>query len=148
MKLIKFDADHAVELVSQQLNDDRNRPSFGLKAYEHLTNSDTCKSGVVNGHLIFSAGIVELWPGVGEAWLLASAQIEKHKVAVARSVKTHFAQIADAYDLHRVQAHMKSDWPELSRWAAFLGMQHEGTIRQMTPLKENYELYSWVKNGN
>jgi len=46
-----------------------------------------------------------------------------------------------------VQAHMKTDWAELSRWAHFLGMEREGTIKQMTPDREDYDLWAWINNG-
>jgi len=128
VRLIPFEVLHAEELIAGELSDERNRPSFG--------------------HLVFSGGIAPLWEGVGEAWILGADRVPQHTVAVARICKRYIYRIAKEQKLHRVQAHMKSDWPELARWASFLGMQHEGTVRQMTTKKENYELYSVVSDGS
>ncbi len=148
MRLIPFEVLHAEELIAGELSDERNRPSFGVRAIENLIVPEMSFSGIHYGHLVFSGGIAPLWEGVGEAWILGADRVPQHTVAVARICKRYIYRIAKEQKLHRVQAHMKSDWPELSRWASFLGMQHEGTVRQMTTKKENYELYSVVSDGS
>tara|TARA_R100000700_G_scaffold37257_1_gene47238 strand:+ start:3600 stop:4040 length:441 start_codon:yes stop_codon:yes gene_type:complete len=141
--LAPFEFEHAEALLAENLNDDRNRPSFGF--VEHLVQRDMAFTFIDHGHLIAISGIQPLWPGAGEAWLMASDKLDTHKISVSRICRRWMRKIANEQDLHRVQAHMKSDWPELSRWARFLGMEFEGTIRQMTPDREDYDMYSWVR---
>jgi hypothetical protein len=44
----------------------------------------------------------------------------------------------------RIQAAMRSDWPELARWARFLGMKHEGTMKKFGANGLDYERWAWV----
>tara|TARA_R100001082_G_C4339082_1_gene149238 strand:+ start:162 stop:611 length:450 start_codon:yes stop_codon:yes gene_type:complete len=143
--LAPFEFKHAEALLAENVNDDRNRPSFGTEMLEHFEQPDMAFTFIDHGHLIAIAGIQPLWPGVGEAWLLASDKLDAHKISVSRLCKRLMRQVADEQELHRVQAHMKSDWPQLSRWARFLGMEFEGTIRQMTPDREDYDMFSLVR---
>ena len=145
MILAPFEFEHAEALLAENLNDDRNRPSFGLEMLELFAAPDMAFTFIDHGHLIAISGIQPLWSGVGEAWLMASDKLDAHKVAVARICRRWMRKIADEQDLHRVQAHMKSDWPELWRWARFLGMEYEGTVRQMTPDRQSYDMFSWVR---
>tara|TARA_R100000995_G_scaffold84740_1_gene64567 strand:- start:3012 stop:3458 length:447 start_codon:yes stop_codon:yes gene_type:complete len=143
--LAPFEFEHAEALLADDVNDDRNRPSFGTEMLEHFAQPDMAFTFINHGHLIAISGIQPLWPGVGEAWLLASDKLDAHKISVSRICKRWMRKIADEQELHRVQAHMQTDWPELSRWARFLGMEYEGTIRQMTPNREDYDMFSWVR---
>lgn len=148
MNLTPFKFEHAKALLEDGINDDRNNPSFGVDALQNFEQPEMAFTGISNGYLIAISGIRSLYPGVGEAWLIAGKDIGKHKVSVARACRRWIRKIANEQGLHRVQAHMKTEWTELSRWAQFLGMQREGTIRQMTPQREDYDLWAWINNGH
>jgi hypothetical protein len=63
---------------------------------------------------------------------------------VAKLVREGLLRIAEEQGLWRVQAAMRSDWPELARWAKFLGMEHEGTMPMYGANKLDYERYARV----
>jgi len=100
--------------------------------------------GIDNGYLVGAAGIFPLWEGVGEAWFLGASRVGKHQIRVARLVREGLLQIAEEQGMWRVQAAMRSDWPELKRWAKFLGMEHEGTMRRYGANKLDYERWAWL----
>ncbi|WP_341713785.1 hypothetical protein [Erythrobacter sp.] len=101
-------------------------------------------TGIDNGHLVGAAGIFPLWEGVGEAWLLGADRMKRHPLSAGRMVRRRLHEIANAHGMWRVQAAMRSDWPELARWAKFLGMKHEGTMRRYGVDGQDYERWAWV----
>ena len=145
MRIVPFQAEHGFALVAGQLNNDKNRPSpnFGNFIPE-LVQQDMAFTGIENGHLIVVSGVYVLWSGVGEGWFLASKKIEDHKVAAIRAVKKGLKKIITDNGLHRVQAAVRSDWKDANRLARYLGMQHEGTMRQYGIEKEDFERWAWV----
>ena len=145
MRLVPFEPAHADALLEGQLNDDRNRPSPKLGSFAPtLVHEGMAFTAIDNGYLVASGGIAPLWEGVGEAWLLGAERVEKHRRYVARAVHQHMLQVVEKKGLWRVQAAMRSDWPELKRWARFLGMQHEGTMRAYGADGLDYERYARV----
>ena len=145
MRLVPFEVAHGEALLAADLNDDRNRPApeFG-NFMPTLVHEGMAFTGIDNGHLVGAAGIFPLWEGVGEAWFLGASRVGKHQLRVARLVRKGLLRVADEQGLWRVQAAMRSDWPELARWARFLGMEHEGTMRRYGANGLDYERYARV----
>lgn len=78
---------------------------------------------LLNGRVLAIGGVVPLWEGVGEAWvLLTSAALQKpyqlNKIAIAclRQARPEF---------RRIQATVASDFREGIRWALSLGFSFE-----------------------
>lgn len=147
MILAPFEKAHAQELLAEGINDERARPTFGVDVLGDFSQPDMAYTFIDRGHLIAISGVQPLYPGVGEAWLIGSDRLSAHRVSVSRTCRRWMRKIANEEGLHRVQAHMKTEWAELSRWAQFLGMEREGTIKQMTPDREDYDLWAWINNG-
>ena len=118
MRIIPFELAHGEALLEDELNDERNRPApeFGN----------------------FMPTMVH------EAWLLGANRLGKHKIRVAKEVRKGLHRIAEEQGMWRIQAAMRSDWPELARWARFLKMKHEGTMRKFGANKLDYERWAWV----
>lgn len=143
MRLVPFEIAHGEALLEADLNDDRNRPApeFG-NFMPTLVHEGMAFTGIDNGHLIGAAGIFPLWQGVGEAWFLGASRVGRHQFRVARLVREKLNEIAQEQGMWRVQAAMRSDWPELKRWARFLGMEHEGHMSMYGANKLDYERYA------
>jgi len=145
MRLVPFEVAHSEDLLSGNLNDERNRPSNKLGNFiPALVQEGMAFTGIDNGYLVGAAGIYPLWHGVGEAWLLGADRMKNYPLSAARMVRRQLHQIAAAHGMWRVQAAMRSDWPELARWARFLGMEHEGTMRRYGVDGQDYERWAWV----
>jgi hypothetical protein len=143
VRLVPFEIAHGEALLEADLNDDRNRPApeFG-NFMPTLVHEGMAFTGIDNGHLIGAAGIFPLWQGVGEAWFLGASRVGRHQFRVARLVREKLNEIAEEQGMWRVQAAMRSDWPELKRWARFLGMKHEGHMPMYGANKLDYERYA------
>jgi hypothetical protein len=83
------------------------------------------------GHPVACAGIVTLWPGVGEAWTVISEWARRHPIWLV-SVLRHGLrdQIAER-SFHRVQMHVEDD-PKLLKWGRVLGFHQESTMKKYT----------------
>ena len=145
MRLVPFEIAHGEALLAADLNDARNRPApeFG-NFMPTLLHEGMAFTGIDNGYLVGAAGIFPLWEGGGEAWCLGASRVGRHQFRVARLVREKLREIAEEQGMWRVQAAMRSDWPELARWARVLGMKHEGTMRCYGANKLDYERWAWL----
>jgi len=145
VRIIAFELAHGEALLEDELNDERNRPSAEFGNFmPTMVHEDMAFTGIDNGYLVACAGIYPIWEGVGEAWLLGANRLGKHKTRVAKEVRKGLHRVAEDNGLWRVQAVMRSDWPELARWARFLGMEHEGTMRKFGADGFDYERYAKI----
>ena len=143
MRLVPFEVSHGEALLEADLNDDRNRPApeFG-NFMPTMLQEGMAFTAIDNGHLIAAAGIFPIWKGVGEAWFLGASRVGRYQIRIGKLVRKGLLQVAEEQGMWRVQAVMRSDWPELKRWAKFLGMEHEGTMRQYGANRLDYERYA------
>jgi len=149
VKVIPFDPAHAVELANGPLKIETERPSTDLAAHYELAASNGLSfSAVDNGWLIAAAGLMPLWPGVAEAWLLASSRVDRHPVTIGRLVRQGLFEKIETEQLHRVQAVMRSDQPMLIRWARFLGMKHEGQMLAYDQRRADYDRWAWTRKDD
>ncbi len=145
MRVVPFEIAHGEALLEGTLNDDRNRPALEFGNFmPKLLHEDMAFTGIDNGYLVAAAGIFPLWNGVGEAWFLGASRVGEYQFRIGKLVRQGMQEIAQKQGLWRVQAAMRSDWPELARWAKFLGMEHEGTMRQDGANKLDYERWAWL----
>ena len=146
IRVVPFIPEHLDDILSGELNSDKNRP---MKIIGEVSSSlvvpEMSFSAIANGHLIGSCGIIPFWHGVGEAWVCATNRISDHPVDIARMIKLGFKDLRDEKELHRVQGMMRTDWPELKKWADFLEMKFEGTMKKFGSDGEDYNRYAWVK---
>ena len=104
-------------------------------------------TGLVDGKVAWIAGIILMWPGVGEAWLVASGLSTKNKLWFVRGIKSFMEKLMNTHQLHRVQTTVMHGQTELIRFVEFLGMEFEGRIKHYGPNKEDYLMYgrtSWL----
>lgn len=149
MNIIPFEPDHAIELENGPLKIETERPVSDLtERYELAASNGLSFSAIDNGWVVASAGLIPLWPGVAEAWVLASNRIDQHAVAIGRAVRTRFRQMIDAEQLHRVQAAIRSDTVGLSRLPEWLGMKHEGHMPAYDQFGADYERYALTTKDN
>lgn len=78
-------------------------------------------------------GIVELWPGVGQAWAVLSRRALSRPVTLTRTAQRELDRIARARNLARVQATVADGHGAGARWLAFLGFEVEGLLVNYGP---------------
>ena len=85
-------------------------------------------TGVVDGEILACAGVVILWPGMGEAWALVTPRIKDHKFFFHRTTLQYLDLIAQENHLDRIQANVQKDFGAGHRWAMSLGFRPEGDM--------------------
>ena len=101
-------------------------------------------TGLVNGEVAGFAGIILMWPGVGEGWILGSDLFASNKLWFVRNVKKYLEKIMNTHDLHRVQTTVMHGQTGLVRLVEFLGMKFEGRLRHYGPNGEDYLMYGRI----
>ena len=102
---------------------------------------------VHNGHLICCAGLVDMWPGVGEAWFIASQKIHKDARPFIRFARQIQSDVIEQNNLWRAQAVVKVGWDKALRFANFLGYKKEGIMQQYGPNRDDYYRVAKLTDG-
>lgn len=87
-------------------------------------------TGLVAGRVVGCAGVRPLWPGVGEAWAVFSAEALMRPTALFRAALRGVAKIEDAQGLRRIQATCHADHEAGARFLRALGFRREGLLRR------------------
>ena len=93
------------------------------------------------GQALVSGGAVRFWPGVGECWCWLSELARQHPVVVARRARRVVENLRLIHGFSRLQAHVRADDETAQCFAAFLGLQREGTCPGYGPDQSTHYLY-------
>jgi hypothetical protein len=78
---------------------------------------------------IVIGGVRELWPGCGEAWMIASEYAEKYPIALTKAGE-RVMQEADDKGFDRIQCTVSQDFPDAQKWVEHLGFHVEGLLER------------------
>ena len=138
-KVVPYEIQHGDEMIEFGLNDTlmdgdatfkENRIDFagaGL-AYTLLDNNVPICSG----------GIVPLWTGVAEGWVISSKRIYKERIRASRLIRKRTDILCAANKIWRLQTAVKSNFKTGLRFAEFLGFKNEGLMKAFGPDKTDY----------
>ena len=87
---------------------------------------------------IVSGGIVPIWEGVAEGWVLSSKHIYDYKIKAARLIKERTDLLCTNNKIWRLQTAVKADFKIGFRFAQFLGFKNEGLMKAYGPDKTDY----------
>jgi hypothetical protein len=109
-----------------------------------VNDSGPTYTGFVDGKVAGFAGVILMWPGVGEGWILGSDLFASNKLWFIRNVKRYLEKIMKTHEMHRVQTTVLHGQTELIRLVEFLGMKFEGRLRNYGPNCEDYLMYGRI----
>jgi len=92
----------------------------------------------LNGKPVFACGIVQLWDGVAEAWVLAGKNVFDIKILAAKTIKQLQDQTCKKYKIKRLQTSVKADFKLGVRFATWLGLEIEGLKKSYGPDGSDY----------
>lgn len=101
-------------------------------------------TGFVEDRVLVCTGIMRLWPGVGEAWMVPSSEISQYPLLVMKNLRRIMESLIEALNLERVQANVRVDFPAGRRWVEHLGFKAEGEMRRFHN-GETYVRYARIK---
>jgi len=92
----------------------------------------------VDDNPVFSIGIVLLWDGVAEGWVLASQNIFEMKFLAAKTMKQLTDDMCKKNKIKRLQTSVKADFKLGIRFATWLGLEIEGLKKCYGPDGSDY----------
>ncbi len=87
---------------------------------------------------VMSFGIVPIWNGVAEAWMIADDKIRNKPYTLTKYSKRFIDIVPISLALHRLQITVRIRDKKAVSWARFLGFTEEGILRGYGPDKANY----------
>lgn len=87
---------------------------------------------------VMSFGIVPIWNGVAEAWMVADNKIKNKPYILTKYSKRFIDIVPISLALHRLQITVRIQDKRAVSWARFLGFTEEGILRRYGPDKANY----------
>ena len=139
-KIVLFEQKHADILIKDGLNDKLMDldASFTENRLCNFSKEGQAFTYVHDGRPIFACGIVQLWDGVAEAWVLGSRHIFDVKILAARTIKKLQRQTCRRYNIKRLQTSVKADFVRGIRFATWSGFKIEGLKKKYGPDGSDY----------
>ena len=134
LHIVPYTAQHGKFILSCQMNHkvleaDRHYINVDGDA-KNLVQDHLAFTGIVNDEPIFAAGMKMVWGQVAEGWVIATSEMWKHPLGVAKAIKKDFARVAKENNITRVQSAIRKDFSEGQRFAEWLGLEKEGLMRK------------------
>jgi len=103
-------------------------------------------TGIKDGKIIGCGGIMMLWEGVGEGWANFSPEIQQCPKSLFYCMKKGLDILWDAYDIVRVQAMTRADFPQANRLLEHLGFVQESRLRKFWWDQTDAFMYAKVRD--
>ena len=85
---------------------------------------------IVGDSIVCSGGVIKLWQGLADAWVLATPLVQAYPKAVTKASKSKLDEWIFMMRLVRLQAIVKVDFEVGHRWIQVLGFHSEGVMRK------------------
>jgi hypothetical protein len=86
-------------------------------------------------------GVIPLWPGVGEMWLLITEQGKKSPVSLLKDSKWFIEYLLEKEGYHRLQCSIVCEFVSAHRFISACGFVPEGIMADYGPNKEHFTRY-------
>lgn len=96
---------------------------------------------MAHGRVVACGGVLTLWPGVAEAWICVSVHAKDHPSFVYRYAKAVIEVAIKVGKLHRLQAHVQTNFTTARRFMEHLGFELESGLTRFGPDQADYVLY-------
>ena len=115
-------------------------PDIYERFEDHVKTSVQSATFIIDGRVLFCAGFVRVWDGVGDFWMVPSTYCKQYPLAFYRIVRRYLKVIPQTFKLHRIQTTSYDDQFH-EKWMSKLGFKKEGTMRQFNRDKTNMCVY-------
>ena len=130
LHIVPYTKEHGQFILSCQMNHkvleaDRKY----MENSKNLVEQNLAFTGLVNNNPIFAAGMKIIWGQVAEGWVIATNEMWKYPIGVAKAIKKDFANVARQHNIKRVQTAIRKDFKQGLRFAEWLGLENEGLMK-------------------
>ena len=139
-ELKPFLPEHADQIIAIGLNDklmeiDASYSDNRICDHSQPGNAYTM---FVNDKPVFACGIVILWEGVAECWVMASQNVYEMKFLAARTILDLQDKLCKKNKIRRLQTSVKADFKLGLRLATWCGLEVEGLKKKYGPDGSDY----------
>ena len=103
-------------------------------------------TGIYYGKPMLSFGIIPIWTGLAEAWMVPDKDIGRVSVPLCRVARQFFNHCETTMGLRRIQIIVRSSNVRAVEWAKFLYFEPEATLTAFGPDGEDYLMMRRLKN--
>lgn len=86
-----------------------------------------------NDNIIASGGAIQLWPGVGEIWMLVRRDLKDYRISFVKTAKFKHRELVERYGMLRLQAIVNVNFAEGITMARMFGFRCEGYLHCFLP---------------
>jgi len=97
--------------------------------------------------LLFIGGILPMWKGVAESWLLVSENFPKLFLKEPKSILRAFRIYIDSVPFKRIQTSVLKSFIQGKKFVELFGFENEGLMKQYGPDQKDYYRYALVKKN-
>jgi hypothetical protein len=138
--IVPYTKEHGQIILSYQMNHkilEADRHFINVEGDAmNLEENNLAFTGIVNNKPIFAAGMKMIWGQVAEGWVIASSDMWKHPLGVAKAIKKDFARVAKEHNIKRVQTAIRKDFTKGQRFAEWLGLENEGLMKNLVLMEQ------------
>ena len=130
LHIVPYTKEHGQFILSCQMNHkileaDRKY----IDDAKNLVEQNLAFTGLINNDPIFAAGMKIIWGQVAEGWVIATNEMWKYPLGVAKAIKKDFSNVARQHNIKRVQTAIRKDFKQGLRFAEWLGLENEGLMK-------------------
>ena len=113
---------------------------ISLPSMKQLAEKHPSYTLVIGNNIVCCFGVVVLWAGTGEFWMIPGEQIANHKIAFFKVMKDIHNKFIEGFELNRLQCTCLVENENSRRWIERNGFQVEGILRKYRNGKDFYRL--------
>ena len=130
-KIIPYQKEHGDEIYAFGMND----KLMEIDASFTENRLDTAIIGLsytllFNNNPVIAGGIIPIWSGVCEGWVMSSSRVFDHKIKAASAIKKRLDYLCINNNIRRLQTCVKEEFTTGVRFAEWLGLEKEGLMRK------------------
>jgi hypothetical protein len=135
-----FKPEHADKIISYGLNSKLMEIDAGFEDNRicNYSTKGNAYTMFVDGNPVFAIGIVVLWDGVAEGWVMASQNVFEMRFLAAKTMKKLTDEMCKKNKIKRLQTSVKADFKLGVRFATWLGLEIEGIKKCYGPDGSDY----------
>ncbi len=127
-QILPYEAEHERRMALNERSEE-TAAIVGLEKMIEAHSQGPAFTGFFDGEVVGMAGVMRLWPRVGEAWaMFAPGASDRHRFFIARSARRLFGEILDAGAFERIQAVVEERFDRGRAWVKSLGFEYEGSM--------------------
>lgn len=96
--------------------------------------------------LLWISGVVKLWPGVGEFWMLTDDKFPEFYKKEPKVFIKGIRHWLRGLNYHRIQTPVRADFETGLRFVKFFGFEEEGLMRKYGPDKVDFVRFAYIKD--